>query len=104
MSDCAFCAKSAGRGKHLCRKHWMLLDHWWMVQIGDAMKAERKSGFGPSGDDRVYQSEGFLVTLAQAVESLHVKTQKLAEEKKQKRQAELVKLRELWKGEPDAGT
>lgn len=75
----------------------MMLDHFWMARLGAAMKAERASGLGPSGDDRVYQSEGFLTTLAQAVESLHVKAQKLDAEKEEKHQAELVELRKLWK-------
>lgn len=104
MSDCVFCAKPAGRGKHLCRAHWMALDHWHHVQIGNAMKAERTSGLGPSGDDRVYGSEEFLLKLQAAVESLHVKAQKLDAEKEEKHQAELIELRKLWKEGPDAGT
>lgn len=68
------------------------------------MKAERTSGLGPSGDDRVYGSEEFLLKLQAAVESLHVKAQKLDAEKEEKHQAELIELRKLWKEGPDAGT
>lgn len=65
------CGKPVGRGKALCRKHWMALDHWHRVQIGNAMRDEKDEGTGPDENGR-YHGEEYVEAVRNAVESLHI--------------------------------
>lgn len=66
---CAYCAKPTGRGKALCRKHWMMISHFHRQQIGAAMVEERDSGEGPDEEGR-YHSEEYREAVAGAVASI----------------------------------
>jgi hypothetical protein len=72
QSVCAFCGAKTGRGKALCRKHWMAIAHYHRVQIGDAMRDEKASGEGPDENGQ-YHGDEYRAAVAAACESLRKK-------------------------------